>query len=45
MESKKPIKNKSRKKKPVNVKVDTKNVDIEFDRSENGDVEFDSGIL
>ena len=41
MEKKKPIKNKSRKKKPVNVKVDTKNVDIEFDRDENGDVEFD----
>ncbi len=41
MESKKPIKNKSRKKKPVNVKVDTKNVDVEFDRDENGDVEFD----
>ena len=33
MESKKPIKNKSRKKKPVNVKVDTKNVDVEFDRA------------
>ena len=39
MENKKPIKNK-RKKKSVNVKVDTKNVDVEFDRDENGDVEF-----
>lgn len=40
MEKKKPIKNKSRKKKSINVKVDTKNVDVEFDRDENGDVEF-----
>ena len=40
MEKKKRIKNKSRKKKPVDVSIDTKNVDVDFSRDEKGDVEL-----
>jgi len=32
---------KQRRKKPVNIKLDTKNVDIEFNRDENGNVTID----
>lgn len=32
---------KQRRKKPVNFKLDTKNVDIEFNRDENGNVTID----
>jgi len=42
---KKPLKNKNertpRKKKPVDFSIDTKNVDIDFKREENGDVQLD----
>jgi hypothetical protein len=32
---------KQRRKKPVNIKLDTKNVDIEFTRDDNGNVTLD----
>lgn len=32
---------KQRRKKPVNIKLDTKNVDVEFTRDENGNVTID----
>ena len=32
---------KQRRKKPVNIKLDTKNVDIEFNRDDNGNVTID----
>ena len=45
MEDKKPIKNKKqrkpRTKKPVDFSIDTKNVDIDFKRDEEGNVELD----
>jgi hypothetical protein len=41
MEKKKPIKNKSTKKKSINVKVDTKNVDVlEVDIDNDGIYDF-----